>query len=104
MGQKSCYYKNIRKKNKLKKLLICIKLNLITIENANIDLIFEKQEQMYRLKKKLYSLPIEESCILELYYNGFKFSDIAKLLDIRMEKIKYSMHRIKKKLKVEKKD
>ena len=71
---------------------------------TNIDLIFEKQEQMYRLKKKLYSLPIEESCILELYYNGFKFSDIAKLLDIRMEKIKYSMYRIKKKLKVEKKD
>ena len=69
---------------------------------SNIEDIIEKKESIDRFKEVLYSLTLDESCILELYYNGFSFNDMAQLLGTSIGKLRYNIHRIKKKLKVEK--
>ena len=44
-----------------------------------------------------HSLPFYESLIFELRYNGFKYKEIAKLLDITVNSVDRSISNIKKK-------
>lgn len=46
------------------------------------------------------TLPIKESMIFELRFNGFKYREIAMLLNISCNNVDNSIHRIKEKFKV----
>jgi len=58
----------------------------------------EKREIYEKLNKIFFKLPLEQSCILELYYNGFSQKDIARLLDINYRTVGQTLDRIRKKL------
>ena len=58
----------------------------------------DKKERYNKLRKKLMELPFKESCVLELYYNGFRRGEIAVLLDINYRTLGQMLDRIKKKL------
>ena len=58
-------------------------------------IIKEKEE---RFKKFLYAQKIEDASIFELYYNGFSYSDIGKLLKRKKQGVIAVISRLKKRL------
>lgn len=56
------------------------------------------REQIERFKRFLYAQKIEDASILELYYNGFSYSDIGKLLERKKQGIIAVINRLKKRL------
>ena len=74
-------------------------IDLIPDDKAILpDVEYDYNERHNRLKNILLDLPIDQSCILELYYNGFSQKDIARLLDINYRKVGQTLDKIKKKL------
>ena len=59
---------------------------------------FEKNEYLDKLRNIIYDLPIKKASILELYYNGFTYKEIAKLLNISHRQVPQIMSKIKSKI------
>ena len=95
--------KNVNRRN-LKTVSIYnqINNNIIIFDNIsagdttymNIDEM-NMNENLIHFKNDLSSI---ESLIFELKYNGFKYKEIANLLDINMSKVNNSLRNIRKKL------
>ena len=62
------------------------------------DVELEKRELIDAFKELLYELPIDDSIVLELKWNGFSYPEISKLLNINIKKIGYILNKVKKKL------
>lgn len=55
--------------------------------------------QLYsKIKELLYTLSIDDSCILELKINGFSDMDISRLLDIKRNVITYTLRNVRKRI------
>ena len=76
--------------------------NLINIDEkedigfSNIDLYYEYKESINILKGLIMTLDIEDSCILEMRYNGFSCSEIATLLDMSLRHVHFKYKKLKK--------
>ena len=65
------------------------------------DVELVNKENISKIKNFIYSLPLLEASILELYYNNFKYKEIASLLHLSIRKVEYILDKIRKN-KVEK--
>ncbi len=68
----------------------------IAIENNTLDEVM-LLEEVNNITKFKNDLPFFQSQIFELKFNGFSYKEIAKLLDIDVNKISYQIRCIKKK-------
>lgn len=66
--------------------------------NNNPDIYLTNAYDYIRMINFKHTLPLKESLIFELRYNGFKYREIANLLDISCNCVDNSIHRIKGKL------
>lgn len=75
-------------------------IDMLIDETARNPLeIIEEEDIMTKIKNFMYSLDIKQSSVLELYMNGYRNVDIAKLLDIQINNVSVIINRILKKLK-----
>lgn len=78
----------------------CEYLQLISDKNSinpqNELLLYEETEL---IKTYLYSIEIEDACILELKMNGFKTGEIAKLLEFEKVYLSKRIYRLKNKFR-----
>ena len=89
----SCHRKNISN---------CYLVNIddcYICEESNIDNYFSYRGRIDIIKKAIYNMDIEESCILELKYNGFTYKEISTLLDISLRRAQFKGRKILKEIK-----
>ena len=64
----------------------------------NPDQYLEESLQYDYLIEFKHNLPMKQSLIFELRYNGFKYKEISKLLDIPLSTVDNCLHTCRKKL------
>lgn len=88
--------------NKITNKKNSINNNIISIDekedigSSNIDSYNEYEESINILRRLILSLDFEDSCILEMRYNGFSCSEIATLLDMSIRHVYFKYKKIKK--------
>lgn len=68
----------------------------ITDANSNIDNIMTEQNVYRMIKKAILELPLNDSSILELRYNGFSYKEISILMEIPSTTIEYKLRKMRK--------
>lgn len=83
------------KKNNINNNLLCLD-DYDIYGFSNVDEYNNYEESVNILKKLILFLDFEDSCILEMRYNGFSCSEIALLLDISVRHVHFKYKKIKK--------
>lgn len=68
--------------------------DVVVREESNIDNYYNYIERADLVKCMILKLDVEESCILELRYNGFTYKEISVLLDLPLRRVQFKGRKI----------
>lgn len=77
------------KKNYLLQDFVDADISKIADKNSDIDIFVRQKEIESIIKDVILSLPLDVSSVFELKVNGFKYCEIAKLLDIPSSTVEF---------------